>query len=233
MDDVGEMTWSLKQVEDLLPQLPSAVERRKLGERLREAVQALRAAPQQIQRIRTLMELADVLECSSDLLDEVRDAALEIGEELENVSDPEVLHTATDEYRRTLIPAVGRLEHALRERCRVFTAERFQPQVGIGKLLTQMHVPDNLGERLVACAQQGMQLATQGTVAEMLSGLRTRLAELDALQRERSTRIPDGEVGGFIAALVEERATLAMVTPDVVQWLAEHGALEDFVVRPR
>lgn len=233
MDDVGEMTWSLKQVEDLIPQLPSAVERRKFGERLREAVQVLNDASQQIPRIKTLMELADVLEYSSESMVEVRDAALEIGEKLENVSDPEVLHTATDEYQRTLRPEVNRLERGLRERCRVFTAERFQPQVSIGKLLTQMHIPDNLGARLVNCAQQGMQLATQGAVAEILSGLRTRLAELDALQRERSTRIPEGEVGNFIAALVEERATLAMVTPDVVQWLAEHGALEDFVVRPR
>lgn len=232
MDEVAEMTCDLKQVEELILQLPLAVERRKLGERLREAVQALQAAPQQIQRIRALMELAGVLECSPTLLKEVRDTALYIGEDLENVTNPEVLRTATDEYRRILLPAVGRLEHALRERCRVFVAERFQPQVGIGTLLTQMHVPDNLGVRLAACAQRGIQLATQGTVAEMLSGLRAQIAELDALQRERSARIPDDEVGSFITALAEKKATLAMVTPNVTQWLAVHGALEDFSVTP-
>ena len=51
---------------------------------------------------------------------------------------------------------LAELERAIRERWRVVAADRFQPLIGIGELLTSMNVSNNLGARLADCGRKGL-----------------------------------------------------------------------------
>ena len=223
------MSDALVDAEALLEQLPDAVTRRRLGERLSQAVVALRNSDRQIARIAAVLAIAPLVEFGktpeqSKALDEVKDDAITIGRLLEKANDAESLRAAIHDYENSLNRSLASLERLIQERWRAFASERFHPLIGIGGLLTSMNVPNNLGGRLVACAQKG--LATMGSIIDLLPAAKSLLAEFEALQVERAAAIGDDEVGAFINALAEKRARLGMVTPKVYEWIKEHNALD-------
>lgn len=232
------MSDALVEAEALLTELPDAVVRRKLGDRLSKAVSALRTADRQIARATALLGLSRLVEFGKTAeqraaLEEMVDCANEIGSLLEEAEDEEQLRSAIYEYENSLPKALSALERAIRERWRVVAADRFQPLIGIGDLLTSMNVSDNLGNRLAECGRRGLAVANIGVIADLLAAVRALLEELETLQKERAAEIGDDEVGGFINALAEKRATLAMVTPKVHDWLDKHRALERLGINPR
>ena len=169
------MTDALEEAEALLLKLPDAVARRKLGERLTQAIIALRTADHQIARITALLELSRIVEFGKtieqrDALEEMRDCAAEIGASLEEAEDAEELRSAVYEYENSLKKAIATLERAVRERWRVVAAERFQPLIGIGNLLTSMNVSNNLGGRLADCGRKGLGAAANAASITDLVG---------------------------------------------------------------
>jgi hypothetical protein len=232
------MSDALVEAEALLTELPDAVIRRKLGERLSKAVIALKTADHQITRMAALLELCRIVDFGRTAdqraaLEEMKECATDIGASLEEAEDEEELRLAVYEYENSLPKALSALERAVRERWRVTAADRFQPLIGIGALLTSMNVSNNLGDRLADCGQKGLAAANAGLITDLLATARTLLADLEALQQERAAEIGDDEVGDFINALAEKRATLAMVSPKVHDWLEEHRALERLSINPR
>jgi HPt (histidine-containing phosphotransfer) domain-containing protein len=222
------MSDVLVEAEALLTELPDAVARRKLGERLSKAIVALRTADHQIARMAALLDFSRIVEFDKTAdqraaLQEMKECATDIGASLEDAEDEEQLRLAVYEYENSLPKALAALERAVRERWRVVAADRFQPLIGIGELLTSMNVSNHLGDRL----------ADVGPITILLDTVRALLADLDLLQDERAAEIRDDEVGDFINALAERRATLVMVTPKVHDWLKEHRALERLGVSPR
>jgi hypothetical protein len=232
------MSDVLEDAEALLERLPDAVVRRRLGERLRQAVDALRTADRQIARITALLELSRIVDFGKTpdqraVLQGMRECAAAVGASLENAEDAEELRIAVFDYEDTLKKALGALELLIRDRWRAFSADRFQPLIGVGELLTSMNASNNLGGRLADCGRKGTAAANSGSVIELLPAVRALLADFDALQAERAAEIGDDEVGEFINALAERRANLAMVTPKVLGWLKQHGTLERLGVNPR
>jgi hypothetical protein len=232
------MSDALVEAEVLLTELPGAVARRKLGDRLSKAVIALTTADRQIARIAALLDFSRIVEFGKTAdqaaaLAEMKEVATNIGASLEEAEDEEELRFAVYEYENSLPKALSALERAVRERWRVVAADRFQPLIGIGDLLTCMNVPNNLGGRLVVCGRNGLAAANVGSITDLLATVRALLADLEALQEERAAEIREDEVGDFINALAEKRATLAMVTPKVHDWLEEHSALERLGINPR
>lgn len=232
------MTDALLEAEALLIELPDAVARRKLGERLSKAVSALRTAERQISRATALVELSRLIEFGrtneqNAVLEEMVETVDEIGSALEEANDEEHLRLAIYEYDNSLPKVLASLDRALRERWRVVATDRFQPLIGIGDLLNSMNVPKNLGSRLAECGRKGLSAANIADLGEMLTTVRALLADLELLQAERAAEIGDDEVGGFVNALAEKKATLAMVTVKVHNWLAKHHALERLGVTPR
>jgi HPt (histidine-containing phosphotransfer) domain-containing protein len=232
--DGDRMSDVLVEAEALLTELPDAVARRKLGERLSKAIVALRTADHQIARMAALLDFSRIVEFDKTAdqraaLQEMKECATDIGASLE-----EQLRLAVYEYENSLPKALAALERAVRERWRVVAADRFQPLIGIGELLTSMNVSNHLGDRLADCGRKGLaSIANVGPITILLDTVRALLADLDLLQDERAAEIRDDEVGDFINALAERRATLVMVTPKVHDWLKEHRALERLGVSPR
>lgn len=233
------MSDALVEAEVLLTELPDAVARRKLGERLSKAIIALRTADHQISRMAALLDFSRIVEFGKTAdqraaLQEMKECAADIGTSLEDAEDEEELRLAVYEYENSLPKALAALERAARERWRVVAADRFQPLIGIGELLTAMNVSNNLGGRLADCGRKGLAaVATVGSITALLDTVRALLSDLEVLQGERAAEIRDDEVGDFINALAERRATLAMVTPKVHDWLKEHRALERLGIKPR
>jgi hypothetical protein len=156
-----------------------------------------------------------------------------VGNALETAEDAKALREAAFEYSNDLKLAIAALERSIREHWRVVATERFQPLIGLGELMSSMNVPNDLGARLVACGRAGTSSAMAGTASELYAAIKAQSAQYDALQAERAKELGDDEVGDFINALADKRATLAMVTPKVRAWLEAHNALERLGITTR
>lgn len=232
------MSDTLQEAEALLVQLPDAVSRRKLGERLGEAVTVLRNADAQIARIKALLETVDLLGYGKlpqqrDVVDEMVDWARRAGESLVEADDGDALRRAVDDYKESLNQAIVALERAIHELWRTEATTRFQPLLVLGQLLSAMNVANNLGSRLVECGEAGLASTRIGLATERLPTIKQLLAEHRTLQQERSNELGDDEVSEFIKALADNHATLAMVTPKVHAWLTKQNALGSLGVTTR
>lgn len=232
------MSDALLEAEALLEQLPDAVSRRTLGERLTKAITELRTAGHQIQRMTALVETADLIDYGKpaqqrEILDEMIECAQSVGEALETAEDAVALRAAVDEYSNDLVRAIASLDRSLREHWRVLANERFQPLVGLGELLASINVANNLGTRLMSCGRNGIASTNASSATELYESVTALSSEYDALQAERAAEIGEDEVGEFINALANKRATLAMVTPKVQAWLTEHTALDRLRITTR
>ena len=96
-----------------------------------------------------------------------------------------------------------------------------------------MNVPNELGQRLKLCSQKGQNSVNAGSTKDLLSSIEDLLEEYDDLQAERKEEIGEDEVGDFINALADKRATLAMVTSKVRAWLEDHDALDRLGITTR
>ena len=225
------MSDALVEAEGLLDQLPEAVSRRALGERLGRAIVELRSSDHQIQRIKALIEIAQLTGFGNrtdqgEVLSEMIECAKTVGRALEDADDAETLRIAVYDYGKDLIQAIGALDRSIREHWRTVAHERFQPLLGIGELLTAMNVPNNLGGRLIDCGKRGMSVINASSAPDLQTSIAALLREHGKLQVERAAEIGEGEVAEFINGLADKRATLAMVTPKVREWLVNHAALD-------
>lgn len=232
------MTDALLEAEELLEQLPAAVSRRTLGERLGQALVELRSSERQVERIKDSLKIVRLIKFGGprhqrEVLTDMVDSALMVGENLEAARDAEALRKAVFEYTNDLKQSITKLEHLIREHWRTVVAERFQPLSGLGELLASMNVPNELGQRLKLCSQKGHSSVSAGSINDLLSRIESLLQEYDHLQAERKEEIGEDEVGDFINALADKRATLAMVTPKVRAWLEDHDALDRLGITTR
>ena len=229
------MSDQLQKLEELLPALPAAADQRRLGDRLDQATQTLREATQQAQRLRAVIKISCAVGYGAtpdqaEVLQDLRRTALEVAEALDDADDPESLRTAVWDYEKTFLPALANVDRAARVQWKALVAERFQPLITFGDLLAIMGVGD-LGGRMKRCGQRAQMVGT-GPAEQVANEVEELLAEIGRLQAERSTAIGTGDVGEFLNALAERRATLLMITPEVRNWLKDHDALEQFSVAP-
>ena len=232
------MSDILEEAETLLVQLPDAVARRKFGTQLGQATNELKTANAEIARMKALLELVEVigygeLPPQREVINDMVELARSIGKLLEDADSADSLRLATFDYANHLRSAIVALDRAVREHWRKEAAEKFQPLVTIGRLLSAMNVGNDLGPRLVACGEEGLASANSGMAIDLLRRIQQVLTEHKALQDERSIQIGDDEVGEFIKALADNRATLAMVTDKVHAWLAKQNALATLKVTTR
>ena len=225
------MSDALIEAEALLLQLPAAVSRRTLGERLGKAIQELSNASHQMERMTALIQTAELTGFGkqphqSETLNEMINCAQMVGEALENAEDAEALREAVFEYSNDLKQAVAALERSIRDNLRTFANERFQPLIGLGELLTSINVSNDLGSRLIACGREGMSVSNASSAPQLQAAVEAVLDDYDLLQAERAMVIGEDEVGDFMNALADKRATLAMVTPKVREWLTDQDVLD-------
>lgn len=231
------MTDLLEDLERMAPDLPQAVERRKLGDRLNKAVDALRSAPQQIARLEALLTLASEIEFAAhqpqnkETLGEAKFDAATLGNELITFQDAEKLRSAVSHYEDSFVKnTLPALDRALRSHWRTVVSNRFNSLAGIGDLMSRIDRTSALGRRMSDCSRRAQRSVDGGTAADLLAQVRQLTTELATLREEQAKAFTEGAVGKFLQAVAEQRATLALVTPEVRDWLEENNALSLFRV---
>jgi hypothetical protein len=230
------MSDALADAESLIADLPGALSRRSLGERLTETVTKLRTADHLVERITSLIRIARQIEFGKsghqkEALDDVTENAIDIGERLSAADSADALRSALYDYEVTLRDAVRRLETLVGDHWRGIVRTQFQPLQGVAELLTRMKVEQSLGARMTAFTTKALN-SGQLAAAQLLSAIGELRTEFDALQAERAAAVGSDDVGEFINALSENRATLRFVTPAVLAWLIAHDALDEFDITP-
>jgi hypothetical protein len=230
------MSDVLVALEALLPDLPAAADQRRLGDRLSQATQTLREAAQQARRLRAVLQIGEAVGFGAgpdqrEMVQELRQTALDVAEALERADDPESLRTAVWDYEKSLLVALANVDRAVRVQWRGVVANRFQPLIGFGDLLSMIDGVSDLGRDMTACGRRAQAL-DGGSAEELAIQIQALLADFDRLQAERATAIGAGDVGTFLNALAERCATLAMVTDEVRAWLETNQALDQFSVTP-
>jgi hypothetical protein len=231
------MTDKLEQLEGLLGDLGGAVDRRRLGDRLNQSMQTLSTADYQIDRLKAVLELAGLTGLDKggqgQVVQKLREEAWETGDWLEKADTDDELRDAVLEYDKVLLRSLANCEITVRNNWKTSAAQRFRPQVALGELLRGIGVEPELGEKLVETGQRALRAGDLTPASAMCEEVKSLLEEQDELQAERSERISKGEIGEFITALAEHRATLSMVSSEVEEWLRENNALDRFRVEPR
>jgi len=224
----------LEALEAMLPDLPAAVDQRRLGERLTKTVAALSEADAQITRLSALLELTIEVEFGHSpeqlaLLNEVREEALNVGADLCNANDEGSLRDATFHYQE-LVKGLARLDQSVRAQWRTLLAERYRPLENFGELLTSLDDVADLGRRLKECAAAAASISTTATARQLSDQIRALNQRFALLQSERGKVIGAGEVGDFLNALADRRANLSLVTQEVRNFLEANHALDRFKI---
>lgn len=225
---------ALLNLETLLPDLPAAIGNRRLGDTLSQAMAKLHNADYQIDRIEALLTLSAELGFgeAKDVLEEVLDAAYVTGEALEGAETAAQLDKALFSYEQTLIPSLNNLNRNLGQHWRTVVARQFEPMIAIGNLLSKIDAGSNLGAELAACGSRARATNDGLGGRALLDHVQTLLAQREQLQQRRREELGDGDIARFINALAEDRATIDLLTPEVMVWLNTHNALDKLKIRP-
>lgn len=224
----------LEALEDMLPDLPAAVDQRRLGERLTKTVAALSEADSQIAKLSALLELTREVEFGRSpeqlaLLNEVREEALNVGADLCSSNDEGSLRDATYHYQE-LVKRLVRLDQSVRTQWRTLLGERYQPLDNYGALLIGLDEVADLGRRLKKCAADAANISITAPVRQLAEEIRVLNQRFASLQSERAKVIGAGEVGDFLNALADRRANLSLVTQEVRNFLEANHALDRFKI---
>jgi hypothetical protein len=222
---------TLEELRALVPDLGPAVERRALGERLTQLTNALRDAPAEFARLDALLDLVAWIEIpNGDLLEELEDAASDLATALRTAQSPSDLRTAQDRHEE-FVKAMGRVAGQVGRHWTTVVNRDYRPMISFGALLTKVDNLVDLGERMQQCGQAAVDSSTQTKPDELKLTVARLKADADALQAERTRvlgTVPG--VGEFLSAIGAQNATLAVVTKEVLDWLADNGGLERFRV---
>jgi hypothetical protein len=226
----------LERLEALLPELPGAVQRRDLGDRLNTSIELLRNADYQVGRLKALVEIAELTGMTSGAparsIQELREEALDVGEALEDATTNDDLRDSIDAYKELTQRTLASSDIVVRNNWKFLAAQRFRPLGALGSLLQRIGVDEELGAKLAAAAARADKAGDLTPATAMCAEVKELLAELEELQSKRASSLSEGEIGAFIDALAEQRATVEMITPTVRKWLSENQALSRFSVVP-
>lgn len=224
----------LVALEALLPALPAAIDARRMGGELGKASLSLRNADRQIERIEALFDLATLIGFGDGpqgaFVSELRDAACETGEALQEAETPAALEKAIAGYDRDLSTHLSALDRSIGQHWRTVTARKFESLVAVGNLLGRINADSDLGRRLAACGTGARNVPEGMGGRPLLDRVTQLMEERKQLEARRREELGEGEVADFVNALSENRATLEMVTGTVRDWLEEHHAVDKLKV---
>ena len=222
------MLDALVELEGLLIELPSAMERQKLGQQLDVSADKLRNGVAEAERLSALLALAVLLEIENreqlEDLDDARNEAWRVGSLLVATEDASQLKEATDRYEKDFLQALKGIHRNVVQRWEEVVRRDFRPLIQVGAMLEKLDPSSSLGREMASCGQAPAGIQHVSNASELLTQVRDLVAKREELQRKRRSEYGDGAVAEFVNALAENRATLNMVTPDVRKWLDSHGA---------
>lgn len=228
------MSDLLPELERLAPSLESAAAGVRLGEKAGRTLQRFADAARQTQKLSALVALAVRLDAKAEAqnraaVDKCLADASEAAESMIEAQDEDGLGIALETYG-DFGRSLSTLEATLRLVWRSRVDDQFTPLGSVGGLLAAFPGAHDLGERMQAAVRDA-QASTQGLGPEqLLSEVRTLLDRRDALLAEQQAVAGDPEVSAFLQALSEKRATLDLLTVEVLAWLCRQDALTSLQV---
>jgi hypothetical protein len=230
------MSDPLVELEQLLPQIAPAVERRRLGVILGQTAEKLRGSDYVIKRFRAVLGISRTIDFKADpnqaaaeneLITDGNNLASDL-ERAQTADDLRDIQTTYGEFAKSL----ANVERQLRSHWSRIVQREFRPLISVGTLLERIGSASELGKKLRQCGEEATGIR-ESVSADVLHTEIIRLRNLRAsLDAERTTLSKDREVDAFLNALAEGGATLQMVTERVLNWLQQNGALDQFIVRP-
>lgn len=230
------MTDLLAELERLQPLIASAKQSLALGSAVEKARKPVEQAPRHAAFLAHLVACARELDGLSEpslrqRLQGAIDKAEDIGGALEVAATADELEAIATDYPGVSAEIVRALD-SLRARWTQIVARDFADLPAVGELLSKISGAETIGSDLKQIGEQAQALAAADAQAQQLavaaSALRARRAQtLDAMRAFTG----QAEVDAFLQGVIQQRATLELVTPGVLSWLAEHGALQAFRVR--
>lgn len=222
------MLDALVELEGLLNDLPSAIERQKLGNQLDVSAEKLRSGIAEADRLSALLALANLLQLENKEqladFDDARNEARRIGKVLVAAEDASELKETTDRYERDFLFALRGIHRHVVQRWEEVVRREFRPLIQVGEMLEKLDPSSRLGKEMAACGRAAVSFQQVSNTSEFLTHVRVLVSKRDELQRIRRSDYGDGAIAEFVNALAENRATLEMITPDVRTWLDSHGA---------
>lgn len=231
------MSDRLVELEELLPEIGPALDRRRIGENLGRVVDKLQDADRTIARFQAIRDIATEIEFDSDptqadTLNRLIEDAKGLAKDLEGArtaEDMAVVQATYGDFNSSL----ANTDKSLRTHWRRVAQRDFRPLVAIGELLENIEIAVDLGQRLRQCGQEAIDIR-DSVPAERLSAEIRRVREIRAaLEKERTSITKDPDVDSFLNALADRTATLSMITDGIYSWLDENGALDRFAITPR
>ena len=229
------MSDALVALEGAIDRIPAALQARSLGAILGKVNERTTEALRHAQRCKALVEMAEVL---GGLVDahvrgsalDVVEQAFEIGASLAAAKDAGDLEVILDDYAN-LPSALGKLDQSVRLLWVQKAKSDYASLIPVGELLGRIAGAENLGSKLVDVGRKAEALSVRSQaietlapeIAQLKSSREVLLADLKAF-----TSNPD--VDRFLAGVTDGGASLELVTPAVLAWLADHGALAAFKV---
>lgn len=230
------MTDLLAELEQLHPLVASAKQSLALGSAVEKARKPVEQAPRHAALLAHLVACAKELDGLSDpglrqRLEGAIDKAEDVGGALETAATADELEAVATDYPGVAAEIVRALD-SLRTRWTQIVARDFADLPAVGELLLKISGAETIGSDLKQIGQQAQALAATDPQAEQLAAaaaaLRARRAlTLDAMRAFTG----EAEVDAFLQGVIQQRATLELVTPRVLAWLKDHGALDAFRVR--
>ncbi len=227
------MNDPLEDLENTAKLLPAAVAGVRLGDRANRLLERFSDAGRQDRRLKALAEFAVVLDGRSDphinsQVQRVLATASEASEVMGDVRDETTLEDAADEYRN-YIQSLATFEVSLKSLWTQVIQRQFRPLGSVGSLLQAFPGARGLGEKMAQAAAEA-ERHHQSAVVELLPKAKALLKQREALVQEQQVVAGNPKVAAFLQALADNRATLDLLEPEVLEWLGGQGALTSLKV---
>ncbi len=229
------MTDILLELEGSLPRIAPAREARQLGAILDKVAEKSADIERQGQRCQALVAMATALDGFSDpkVTTAARaaiDAVRTTGADLTTAADVDGLELVLE----SLIDLANALKD-FDQNVRLVWADRSRTEytslIPVGQLLQHIAGAEALGQELAQLGARATALASRNQTATAMA---PDIEQLEADRRSLLARLKEvtanPEVETFITAVTQNQATLQLVTPGVLGWLSDRGALGAFKI---
>jgi hypothetical protein len=222
---------ALEELEQLLPSIPAAVERQRIGAQLDRVNAKLNDFTSTKVRYAAVGAVAVLIDFDDENISEMRAAALDAGRDLRAAVDENTLDLAGRSYD-DLKAAILAADKAARFQWRTIVANEYKSIAVVGALLQRFGDTVDVGKRMVALAERADRSAAL-PISELSAEIASIVSARANLEAEKASMTRNGEVDDFLTKLALGRATLSSVTPSVFSWLKDHDALDQLGVSPR
>lgn len=221
----------LDRLEAVLPHLQGAVNQQHLGKALEAAAIACADLPQRTQRLKALAASFALLpgylgQRAADIGD-ATDTILDFGETMEGAAEIEDLEAIGRDVRR-LDPALGMLHRSVIALAESYAREHIAPLSALERLLRRLN-RDEVANAVSQLRVMDNGLASAGLLLpEKLKALQDAR---EALAQDLNRLSSDPEVDAFLTGFATSGSvTLSLVTKNVLNWLRDQSALDQFTV---